>query len=41
MICKNDITQYNQLIQLSILDYYTFIEMVNRNIAQMNKDGQS
>ena len=36
----NDILKYNALKQYSILDYYTFMEMVNKNIAKMN-DGQS
>ena len=40
MMVKNDITQYNQLKRLSILDYYTHIEVVNKNIAKMAKDGK-
>ncbi len=41
MMVKNDLTQYNELLKLSILDYYTYIEVVNRNTAKMSKDGQS
>jgi len=41
MTTNNDITQYNELKKLSVLDYYSFIEMVSRNISKMNADGQS
>ena len=37
MMVKNDITQYNQLNKLSILDYYTYIEVVNKNMSKMAK----
>ena len=37
MMVKNDITQYTQLTKLSILDYYTHIEVVNKNISKMAK----
>lgn len=41
MIVKNDIAQYNQMNKLSILDYYTYIEVVNKNISKMaKKDGK-
>ena len=41
MIVKNDIAQYNQMNKLSILDYYTYIEVVNKNISKMAKqDGK-
>ena len=40
MTTNNDITQYNELKKLSVLDYYSFIEMVSRNISKMNADGQ-
>lgn len=42
MIVKNDIGQYNQMSKLSILDYYSYIEVVNKNIAKLAKqDGKS
>ncbi len=37
MMVKNDILQYNQLNKLSILDYYNYIEVVNKNISKMAK----
>ena len=37
---KNDLTQYNILSKLSILDYYEYIEAVNKNISKMAKDGK-
>lgn len=41
MIVKNDIGQYNQMNKLSILDYYTYIEVVNKNISKLAKqDGK-
>ena len=41
MMVDNNISQYNDLKKLSILDYYAHIEVVNKNKAKMNKDGQS
>ena len=41
MMVKNDLIQYNLMKRLSILDYYTHIEVVNKNIAKMLKDGKS
>lgn len=37
MLVKNDIAQYIQMNKLSILDYYTYIEVVNKNIAKLAK----
>ena len=41
MMVKNNLIEYKELSRLSILDYYTYLEVVNRNIAKMNKDGKS
>jgi hypothetical protein len=41
MTANNDITQYNQLKRLSVLDYYSFIEMVSANLIKMQSDGQN
>lgn len=41
MMVKNNLIEYKELSKLSILDYYTYIEVVNRNTAKMSKDGQS
>ena len=40
MTVNNDISQYNELKRLSVLDYYSYVEMVSANIAKMNADGQ-
>jgi len=40
MIVNNDINQYNELKRLSVLDYYSHVEMVNSNIAKMYTDGK-
>ena len=41
MLVKNNIVQYNQMSRLSILDYYSYIEVVNKNISKMAKqDGK-
>ena len=40
MMVKNNLIEYNELSKLSILDYYTYIEVVNKNMAKMNKHGQ-
>ena len=37
---KNNLIEYKELSKLSILDYYTYIEVVNKNTAKMNKHGQ-
>jgi hypothetical protein len=37
MMVKNDIVQYNQMSKLSILDYYAYVEAVNKNISKMAK----
>lgn len=37
MLVKNDIAQYTQMNKLNILDYYTYIEVVNKNISKMAK----
>ena len=41
MMVKNNLIEYNELSKLSILDYYTYLEVVNKNTAKMNKHGQS
>ena len=40
MMVKNNLIEYKELSRLSILDYYTYLEVVNRNIAKMSKNGQ-
>jgi len=40
MMVENDIVKYNALRNLSILDYYNFIEMVSRNMSKMQTDGK-
>ena len=40
MMVKNDLREYKELSHLSILDYYTYIEVVNRNMAKMAKNGK-
>lgn len=41
MMVKNNLIEYNELSKLSILDYYTHLEVVSKNTAKMNKHGQS
>ena len=38
---KNNLVEYKELSKMSILDYYQYIEIVNKNIAKMSKNGQS
>jgi len=37
----NDPLKYDLISKYSILDYYSYIEIVSANTAKMNKDGQS
>ncbi len=39
MMVNNNLIEYKELSKLSILDYYTYIEVVNKNTAKMNKHG--
>lgn len=40
MTVNNIISEYKELKKLSVLDYYTTVEMVSANIAKMHSDGQ-
>ena len=41
MMIGNDPLKYDRVSKYSILDYFTFMEIVSANTAKMNKDGQS